>query len=130
MKKYLYSKKDCQHPKWHKNGNGQYICPYCGKTTTFNVNKIYKTLRKVVDLINGENSEFTIDDYIIKNDTEVEIEHCPFIEVKPNKLTWKQFERQKKKLLKTLNNSIFVLFLDEVSSTEARLGIYEILQDI
>lgn len=127
-KKYSVDKKECKYHEWVKNGKKQYICKKCGKTTTKSAEKLYNLMKNIVDLIHGENATFEVNDYIFESKDEREIIHAPLLEVKPHKITWKDFERIKKEL-KNSENSVFIYALEEEYTT-AKLLVYEVLPNV
>ena len=127
-KKYLIDKNKCEHPDWRSNGNGQYICKYCGKTTTMSATRMFKILKNIVDLIHGENVNFKIQNYIDEYEDISEAIHAPFLKVIPRQITWKEFKNIKKNL-KSSTKSVLIFYLYEYN-TPAELVIYEILPDV
>ena len=129
-KKDPQDKKSCNHLKWLVNGNGQYICNKCGKTTTMSARKMYKILKNIVDLIQGENSQFILQHYIDNSDGVTEFYHAPFCRIVPKKITWDEFNNTKKQL-KSSTNSVLIFSLDEHrAEAEAELVIYEVMPNV
>lgn len=124
-RKYLNKKDECSHPEWRPHGNGQYICKYCGKTTTMSATKVFKILKNIVNLIHGYNAKFIIDDYITESaDGMRDFKRAPVHEVIPRRIKWKEFYKIKKKLKESVN-TVLIFCLDE-HYTEAELVIYEV----